>query len=29
MVSKTHAYYTYKNEEDLKAWNDLFLPIAQ
>jgi spermidine/putrescine transport system substrate-binding protein len=29
MVSKTKAYYTYKNQEDLKAWNDLFLPIAQ
>jgi len=29
MISKTRAYYTYKNQEDLKAWNDLFLPIAQ
>jgi spermidine/putrescine transport system substrate-binding protein len=29
MVSKTKAYYTYKDQEDLKAWNDLFLPIAQ
>ena len=29
MISKTRAYYTYKSQEDLKAWNDLFLPIAQ
>jgi spermidine/putrescine transport system substrate-binding protein len=29
MVSKSRAYYTYKSQEDLKAWNDLFLPIAQ
>jgi spermidine/putrescine transport system substrate-binding protein len=29
MVSLTRAYYSYKSPEDLKAWNDLFLPIAQ
>jgi spermidine/putrescine transport system substrate-binding protein len=29
MVSLTHAYYSYKSPEDLKSWNDLFLPITQ
>jgi spermidine/putrescine transport system substrate-binding protein len=29
MVPLTRAYYSYKSPEDLKSWNDLFLPITQ
>jgi len=28
-VAKSRSYYQYKSQEELTAWNNLFLPITQ
>jgi hypothetical protein len=28
-IKNSRSYYQYKNQEELTAWNNLFLPITQ
>jgi hypothetical protein len=28
-IKNSRPYYQYKNQEELTAWNNLFLPITQ
>jgi spermidine/putrescine transport system substrate-binding protein len=28
-ITNSRSYYQYKNQEELTAWNNLFLPITQ